>query len=85
VHALEVLNKSGLALFAGPGISFHDTEYVNLIEKYISSGFATQDLPTGKGYLKMKCDFTCSSGNEHHLGLLCTHMPTNASNFPDKH
>ena len=47
VHALEILNKSGLCLFAGPGISFHDLEY-DCIDQCNVDGFALQDLPTGK-------------------------------------
>lgn len=85
-HQAALLNRSGVALFGGPGASFHDEEYFDYITNCISPpppGWDKQDLPTGKGYLKVRCEFTCAENHTHSLGFFGTHMPTNYGRYSE--
>lgn len=85
-HAIAALNRSGNALFGGPGTSFHDEEYFDYIRHCASPPppfWAKQDLPTFKGYLKVRCEFTCSENHRHSLGFFGTHMPTNYGDYTE--
>lgn len=76
-----LLNPSGLILLADPVCSFHEQKYFDYITHCEAGGWDPQDLLTGKGFLKVKCDFPA---DEHKvaLGLFTTHMPTNFGKHP---
>jgi hypothetical protein len=83
------INPSGLILLADPdpACSFHHQKYFDYITHFAVGdgdgwGWDSQDLPTMKGYLKVKCDFPVPNGPKVSLGLFTTHMPTNYGKHP---